>query len=433
MASSVETRERVWHLDEDPTVDPEDGSLSLFLPYSNLRRWIPEGGIYERIVAGFGLARLGHVKCLSELAFNGGQVVEYFSTNHDRLGHSLVVAMLMEEMLLLNGSPLSDVKLGMVSGLLHDRATPALGDPVMAIDQTNLNEEVHWGFNLNRERQALIEALGLRVGDIDKSILGEGLIGSLLNRVADRVTYVTQDLFNIFGDGKRKAYGSSDAGQELYSIIGSDPPLGNIYQDVKLTPDRSDYYFENPERLGRFLLARALLHRHCYLHPASQGRDMVISSLVSHLYSPTDETKLTPRRLREMGDWELYGEIITRYLPAIEVFGNRAAALEFWHPHYQKVDSQEEAQNFSGELNEDGSKVIVGVKKIRGFKTGVDYPVLDGDQVIPFYQANPVLSDRLERVKEETQGWYVIYSDRDVTDSRGILLEQMARDELIGI
>lgn len=126
-----------------------EDSLFLSLPYSDLlSRPIPEGSIYDEAEKKIkALRRLGNIRALSFLSFIGPQAPRdnfYIEHHHTRFDHSLVVALTTEQILRQNGVPLDQINIGIVAGLLHDIATPALGDAAKQLDPERLNEESSW-------------------------------------------------------------------------------------------------------------------------------------------------------------------------------------------------------------------------------------------------------------------------------------------------
>src|SRR3989304_3866659 len=67
-----------------------DGLFYVFLPYSDLREWIPENNAYEEAYRTFPMVRLEDVKSLSLLSYHGPRAEEQYSLpfTHSRGGHT---------------------------------------------------------------------------------------------------------------------------------------------------------------------------------------------------------------------------------------------------------------------------------------------------------------------------------------------------------
>ena len=124
----------------------DDGAFNLFLPYSNLNRWIPKNSTLDKATEVFPVSRLREIKTLSFLAYVGPEPEEnyFIGFSHTREDHVLVVAMVASEIARLNNIPPRDIETLEVAGVLHDIAMPALGDATKYIDPDNLDEERFW-------------------------------------------------------------------------------------------------------------------------------------------------------------------------------------------------------------------------------------------------------------------------------------------------
>ncbi|OGH11829.1 MAG: hypothetical protein A2857_03990 [Candidatus Levybacteria bacterium RIFCSPHIGHO2_01_FULL_36_15] len=99
--------------------EEDDVFLKENLPYSDLNRWIPDNSIYSETFRLLGLARLHHIKSLSYVTYIGSRPEEslYIPYTHTRLDHTMVVAMVMEDILRNNCFPEKDVDTGIVAAL----------------------------------------------------------------------------------------------------------------------------------------------------------------------------------------------------------------------------------------------------------------------------------------------------------------------------
>lgn len=394
-----------------PHAEEEDGAYKLFLPFSELNRWVPEG-IYTETVNAFGLARLDSVRALSFLSYIGPDPEKQYFLNftHTRFNHSLVVALVMEEILRQNNFDQNALTRGIVAALVHDRGTPALGDATKSLDGKALDEELHWADELPQTAEELMKKKGLEKEEVDSIIRNNGILGKCLD-VADRITYVLIDALMVAGLPS-SSLDTNPYIRELTLLLREDPQLGNIYQDVRIDPATNGVFFTNPRRLGLFLQLRALLHKKLYLHPVSAGRDLLVANLMRPLYSPKDNSLLTPSKLRRMTDDELLKELFDHYQPSAANYLFFYYDLVSWYPQYFKVETVEEAAAKAEELQQHDSTVVIGIKQVRSFDPATSYNVrtLHGE-IVPFRQARPQWARNIESIAQTTGGLFVFYTD----------------------
>lgn len=390
-----------------PPNEHEDGAFYVGLPFSELREWVPEG-IHTETVNAFGLSRLEGIRALSFLSYIGpAPENQYFlNFNHTRFHHSLVVALVMEKILQQNNFDQNNLSQGTVAALVHDRGTPALGDATKSLDGKALDEELHWADELPQTAEEVIKKHGLKKEEIDNIIRNNGTLGNCLD-VADRIAYVLIDAFMVAGM-------SSDTNpyiNELTLLLRKDPQLGNIYQDVRIDPATGKVFFTNAKRLGLFLRLRALLHNKLYLHPVSAGRDLFVANLIRPLYSPKDNSLLTPSKLRRMTDDELLEKLFDHYQPSAINYLFFYSDLVKWYPQYLKVETEEEAAAKAEELQQHDNTVVIGIKQVRSFDPATSYNVTAGGKIVPFSQAHPKWARAIESIAQSTGGLFVFYAD----------------------
>ena len=402
-----------------------DGLVYDFLPFSDLKGWVPENSIYEDVYRNTSLPRLSHIHALSFLSYIGpAPEHQYFlDFPHDRLDHSLVVAMTGQVILERNGFSKTTVDKAVMAFLLHDVGTPALGDATMQVDPENLAEEKHWLEAAFKEGgREILQKYGTDELEIDSIINNRGVLGQTLD-IADRITYTMKDLYNIASYGQT---GRNEYTKDLYEVLDKFPDIGNVHKDVRI--EGSQVYFTNPERLKAFLLLRAHLHQKLYLNPISQGRDLLVRRLIESAYSPNgDPAKpLNPQNLRQMSDEELQGILFEWHKPQgdqspyfVDSIGFFAGIVN-WHPEYRQFESEEEAIAFQEKISEDPNNIVLGVKKRSGFDPGTSYLVRDpqtGD-ILPLHDYDPEGSVRIEEIAESLPGIFVYYKDVSKTDER---------------
>lgn len=394
-----------------PPKKDKDGAFYVGLPFSELREWVPEG-IYTETVNAFCLSRLEQIRALSFLSFIGPEPEkQYFlNFNHSRFHHSLVVALVMEKILRQNSFDQNNLTHGIVAALVHDRGTPALGDATKSLDKEALDEELHWADELPQTAEELIKKYGLKKEEIDSIVRNNGTLGKCLD-VADRITYVLFDAFMIACSAAIR-FDTNPYINELTRLLRRGPQLGDIYQDVRIDPASSEVFFANAKRLGLFLQLRALLHQKLYLHPVSAGKDLFVANLIWPLYSPKDNSLLTPSKLRRMTDNELLEKLFDHYQPSTENHHFFYGDLVNWHPQYLKVATEEEAAAKAEELQQRGDIAVIGIKRIRGFDPATSYNVRTADgKIVPFRQAHPRWARSIEEVAQSTKGLFVFYTD----------------------
>lgn len=391
----------------------EDVSFHEFLPYSDLSRWVPEQSIYEEAQRSIkALSRLDNIKALSFLSFIGPKRnpdTYYVGYSHTRLDHSLVVALTTEQILRQNGASLDQINIGIVAGLFHDIATPALGDAAKQLDPKNLDEENFWWEALAEEGENFVKRFTDKE-TLGKIIKNQGLLGEVLD-IADRITYTMKDLYNVIGPIKPEDLESNPLLTNIKDILSSYPKIGNIYREVGADSRTGNVFFNDPDMLYAFLLLRANLHTEFYLHPINQGRDLFITKLLEPFYSKDDTSKLTPSLLRRMNDTDLLRIMAGKYFPDVYpegAFNN----LVNWLPLYERFDTEEKAKSREKELRQKGNIVVIGIKESRSFDSGISYNVVGGGgRIMPFSEFDPQKAKKLQELGESTKGFLVLYAN----------------------
>ena len=405
------------------------GKFKVFLPYSDLKEWIPKNGIYDDASNSFPLYRLADIRALSFLAYIGPTPGKQYMIgfDHTRFDHTLVVALTTEHILKQNEFPKKDINIGILAALLHDIAIPAYGDATKSVDPKNLNEEEFWWDVLDENAKKFINRHGVDKDRIDEIIKNRGTLGQVLD-IADKITYVMKDLSAIFSyifmlsEEEEPPYFLSD----LQSILYEDPKIGNIYQDVSFDKDTQEVFFKNPERLKKFLLLRAILHQKLYINPISVGRDLFFANLLRPLYSVNSQGLLTPSKLRQMRDQDLARHLSEFYRPDFDEWMSAYFGLILWYPGYIQTQDEEEATRYAKELSVEYS--IVGIKRIPGFDPATSYKVRDANgNNIPFRDFDEKGAAEIEAIERSTRGVFLFYTD---TSSKIASLLQAAQSKL---
>ena len=389
----------------------EGGEFHEFLPFSDLNRWVDEDDFLFRASIEFGIwSRLSGIRALSFLSYVGPQPdKQYFlGYSHDRLDHSLVVGMNAGEIGRLNNLPQVSINYLKTSGILHDIATPALGDATKSVDPDNLDEEKFWQTSLNESGKSFLKEEGLEEEVIDDIINNRGVLGQVLD-IADRITYTMKDLHNVIegNDGKINIYPYLI---ELRYPLSHHPDIGNIYTDVAVDQKKDIVFFADAQRLGVFLLLRALMHKHLYMEPTSQGRDLFVANLIKSIYSADGSKLLSPQKLREINDRETLSILADAYKFSINDSSWIYNELTNWYPRFEKCEDIDEAEKKAKDLAR--KFLVMGIKECKGFDTGLSYLTLDGNQkVVTLEDADPDMAAQIRGIEKDTRAVYVFYTD----------------------
>lgn len=408
-----------------------EGEAFDFLPCSDLRRWTEESDIYERSFQNLPLARLDGVKALSFLSYVGPAAKDqiFLPYSHTRFDHSFTVGIVIETIMRQNGFPQEDTNVGIVAGLIHDIATPAHGDATKKVDPKALDEEQFWWETLGRNGQVFVtQELNIPQERLDAIIKNQGIMGQILD-IADRITYTMKDLNGIVAVDQNNAWSwvfQNPYLQTLHDFIAINPKIGNIYKEVGADRRKNEVFFNDPKNLGIFLFLRAHLHKALYLNPISQGRDLFIASLIKRLYSRDGSRPLSPQRLRSITDENLIEVLQKYYKPEYGDFSQKLYYdLTNWHPYFEKFESKEEAIKRTKELKKDKDIAIIGMNQCKGFDPGTSYKVTDEKgRIVPFREFDPDSVSEIERMVEETKGFFVFFVDLSERNSINSLLQK---------
>ncbi|OGH05187.1 MAG: hypothetical protein A2W22_05985 [Candidatus Levybacteria bacterium RBG_16_35_11] len=415
------------HLGEISDEIEGNESIFEFLPYSSLRRWLYDTSIYEEAHGSLPLMRLHHIRSLSFLSYLGkNRESLYYITpaNHTRYDHSLVVAMVSEEILKQNCFPQEEINKGILAGLVHDIATPAHGDATKKTDPRNLDEENFWSEVIGEKGLEYLAKYGLSKEGMDQIIHNQGVLGKVLD-IADKITYTMKDVYNLYTVLVAPAENFDPVFFPLYIIMQKAPQVGDIYKDVNIRRSTREVFFSDPERFFDFLKLRAIISKNYYYNPSSQGRDLLIRRLIEPIYSVEEDTLLNPSKLRSIGDESLlniisnyYGIVTTSYM-----FGN----LINWHPRYEVFKTWEEEKRRESELRREQGIWVIGTYYCKGFNTAVDFSVLYEGEIIPFEEAMPWKANELQEMSDSVKGYYVFYAPKGQNNVVDTLLEKLSK------
>lgn len=382
--------------------------IFMFLPFSDLRGYVYEGEEFLEAIRSFPLERLNGIRALGFLThISPDPKNQYFiEFNHTRFYHSLLVAKTMQTILRRNGMDDKE-NIGVAASLLHDIATPALGDAAKSVDPVNLDEEKFWRDVLDDKSWMYLRGIVADSAMLDSIIKNEGVLGQVLD-VADRIAYVCRDLYTF----------SNDPG--VKEILEANSDIGNIYRDVFI--EDGQIYFNDPERLRKFLLLRVIITKNLYMHPINQARDLKFAKFLSSYYSASDSDtdKLTPSILRRMTDNEALEWLAQKSgHPDAKTFPFMLFA-DFirWQPkHIEKFDNLARLEKRENKLKENPKIKIIGVKVSNGFNPGTAYKVKGNKgEIVEFREFDPEGALEIEKIAESTAGVFLFY-DSDKVDN----------------
>lgn len=398
------------------------------LPFSDLRFGIWEEDEAYKAFEAFPVWRLHYVKQLSQLAYIGPtpETQYLLEFNHARDEHTFIVSKLMEIELRDNHAPEELVRKGVAVGMMHDIATPALGDATKKIDQENLNEEDHWDKVMDEKGWEYLDSIHMSRQEMDDAVHNKGTLGKVLD-IVDRISYVMVDLSHIIHvksvDSILQDVDHYGYREELATILQQDPKVGDIYKEISINWETGDVYFTNSQRLGRLLELRALLSKNLYMNPISQARDLMLVQALKPHYSTdeSDTTKLTPNRLRKMRDYELINYLDEKETSGEGIYGTITKkddiyhSLVRWYPqHRPRFKTKKKMERKKGILEANSSVVINASVESKGFNPATHYKVLTPEgEVVPFKDFDPITARRIQKIADSTKGFLLFWQDRD--------------------
>lgn len=385
----------------------EDQHLNL--PFSDFRRWTEDKSIFSEIYGSFPISRLGRIKTLSFLSYTGPDNKQVTSMGfvHTRLDHSLTVGIIAGEIARRNAfilQPGDPIKLE-IAGIIHDIATPAYGDTTKRLDPEALHEENTWQDLLTQEGIDFCKKYKTTPEEIDQIIKNKGTLGQILD-IADRISYVAKDLHYVVGEIP-DSFDSNPYLMDLRALLLQNKDIGDIYKNVHVNPKDGQVFFSDADKLYAFLHLRALLWKGLYMHPSSQGRDILVSGLLRPIYERGD---LTGSMLRRMGDDDLDKIIYDEYKEYFSGEYSLDMDLRNWHPMWEKFDTKIKAEEAAIKLKKEGVKILA-TKYSGGFDTGVSYRVLSENRRIEPFRDADSRARRIEAESKTIEGYYVFYVD----------------------
>jgi hypothetical protein len=302
---------------------------------------------------------------------------------HTRWAHSRLVAFLTEAFLAANGFTEEERLPIFLTAAYHDVAIPAGGDSIKRVNMEELDEENNFEWLL--DHYGLTKKWSGEYGFDKQWVKSQGLFGRLLD-VIDKMAYTALDCYYI----------GSNRPCKVRSFGLQNPLVMDVWQDMKIKEDRSDFAFTNPDRLFNFLLFRAYEHTDLLMNPYSRALDFLLQKLVQPLY---EKGVITREQLLTRGDMWLHDKLRTCY-PERRVWAIIEPELISW----KKFGTLGQFNKFRSEDGVDHTEYI------KGFNAGLDLGLYDGNRI---KKAREVFSakqiEELEEANRSVKGYYIYY------------------------
>ena len=187
-----------------------------FLPFSSDFAYVMTGPLFHFARTNLNLQRLARIDQLGNIGLyvspdleNHRKIVSDYDLNQNRLEHSVLVAALMGITMTRLGATQQEIREGTMAGLLHDNATPALGDTMKHLDFPGLDEETHFLEMINDGIQAKMKhELGIDAKSLSEIIRGikPCMAASLMHSKGldlDKMGYIGLDVFHYMSMHER--------------------------------------------------------------------------------------------------------------------------------------------------------------------------------------------------------------------------------------
>lgn len=430
-----------------------------FLPFSSDFAYVMTGPLFHFARTRLNLQRLARIDQLGNIGLytspnleKQGKISSDYDLRQNRLEHSVLVAALMEMTMTRLGATEQEIREGTMAGLLHDNATPALGDSMKHLDFQGLDEETHLLEMINDGIQSKMRyELGIDARGLSEIIRGikPCMATSLMHSKGldlDKMGYIGLDVFHLtsmcarakelrrFGsEGRIESAENNELHSRLQSIIAKDPTLFDAHKTT--TIDNGRLVWGEPGRVYNILLMRALMSEGIYYHPEKNAKEAYLTYLLSPFYNRGNLNADVLRKITDNDASFLFLSALTELdggtseddtcvklddfassqgiqMPSI-IHSSEKDALRFFTPFYHgncpytvtRHSCEQEARatapkdGWMGRLTQyrTYNKVSVGEKTL----------VLDGKKVMPLEQAlSKDELDRLVGIRERIIGTY---------------------------
>ncbi|MDI6778371.1 MAG: hypothetical protein QMD77_04220 [Patescibacteria group bacterium] len=369
------------------------------VPLTGVSYVVLENGITEKLERATNMWRLFRIFQLANLTdpvvTEAGLEAYARRFNHNALVHALDTEMISILIAFNNRRNLSSYQRRnlKVSAAEHDNAIPAGRDGTKAIDPIVFCEEINIGDVLRGEKwNELRKSFRLSTKLIVNTIRGQGVLGKILD-IADKTAYLCRDIGAYLGrycPGAGEEWGKNY--QTVFNFVyGKNPNVCAIWDSV--TVEGEDVFFSDPNRLGDFLEARALMIRNLYYNPGGRGSEVTISNIVvSYLYSLGI---LTKKDLLKMDDHEL-DHLIEDFVGVPYMMGTTSSIGD---PFVETFKTLDEALEREAWLMKEEKLLFTAVDNSAcSVKAATDYLVQTPSlEKIPFHEACP---ERVQKIAE---------------------------------
>ena len=396
--------------------------------------------------------------------------------HHSRMQHSLLVSSLIEIVMTRLGYDEHAISESVFAAMVHDLATPGLGDTVKKLDKKGLDEELHLRDAIPPQaREVLKKQLGIDAGNIFRIVdgtlrtPGTALLHSSqldLDKIAytaldanhyllmceyDRELPEWNDELNKYPEISKILRSLPLLYERIKEITSAHPALFDIYKDVDIVKDAQGTdvaVFSDHEKVYQVLKLRGLLSAKLYMAPESRAKE---AGYFFHLFSPLyGRGVFTAENLRQMTDREAaftlmatlgelegltvgYGKNSKGLLVPYQTkdsstylidMGEGHAVMRYFKPftigaqpyliskHETEVEARLRASTFGSA--QDG----VYVRHFKGFNAGENTLVKDNmNDIVPLHCVRKAQEiNELISLRDETTGWFVLAPNPDFKD-----------------
>ena len=385
---AVRRLEKLWLIGDGP----DQYKIVPILPHTGVGYVVFSGGLVEQIDEAFGWHRLNGVAQLGlihdpTVSKDGWR--QYPQTfRHTRYLHSLdvhAIATLIGRMVDLPDEQLLMLR---VAAQSHDALTPAGGDSIKAIDSDAFDEDGHYPDLFKRpEWKKFRDGYGLSETELAKIILGQGLLGSILD-VSDKLAYVGRDLEkflyqNPTGQSAWEDHG--DVYDHITTILNDNHYPCSVWECTCLV--NGELVFTDSERLADFLCMRALMFKILYNNASARFYEAgFVEEVARDMYL---RKVLTRKALIAMTDIEL-SLVIGKEL-SVKYFCNEVDLSGDEAPKVLQFETKLQAFDFERQLAVAEPGTMTHYEFIKSASTSClqTFKVLHNGHVVPFRQACP--------------------------------------------
>lgn len=384
--------------------------LAILLGYSQMLGFtcaIQDGGLIHETCIALDVFRLQYIRQLgflhdpviNEAPAHRGMVIRF---GHTRYMHSLMVMSIASLIGRQVGLSEYDLRHLQIAALTHDVLTPAGGDSIKPIDFKAFDEDIHYPeiFRNNPEWEAVRDRFGLDEGLLSATVLGEGVLGHILD-IADKTAYTAHDVEEyLMGDHDPRTFRSIIAPESVLSIFDLKQSLGSgscgLWDKVALIDGR--IVITDAEKLVGFLKLRALMFRHLYYNPLARYREQMLAFLILEpLYHTGTITREMLLRMNDSGLDDYLSKLTGHYDLRMEISHTEVS------PVIEMFATEEEARERIQSLYQEDSGLLFMLEVIpRVSEKALRYLVLDTDDVVrPLSEACPGEAEAIRAIDSD--------------------------------